>query len=471
VQYERALQAIELQLPVDDLRRCDLLLALGRVSGNAGDSDRAQEVFLHVTEIARKLPAPEQFAEAVLGQHRFKYRTGFSDPKYIALMEEGLALLGEEDSALRASLLGVLSHFFEYRVDERRFHFSGQAEAMARRVGDQKALYYALWSKTFVWDRPLEEKIAAAMEFAQLEQEIGAQEGVNWALCYLCHYHWEQGDMDAVLSDMNALRKVAEELSIPDATSRVKFTESTYAQMVGRFDEAERLASEGLAIGRKLNKVGSGQMFAGIMYPLRWLQGRPDEVDEAWQRIAKRDPEFLLYRITAAHLHLMLGREKQARNDFDDIAAHDFADLPRDYVLPHNLIVLSELAAGLGDARHAALLYEILCPFADRLGMMGIGNGTYGAIAHWLGLLAVTVQRLDDAATHFENAIETNARVGARPFLARRSQHEYARMLIERDSRGDKGKARTLLTEATATYRELGMPTFLENAEELIENL
>ena len=85
-------------------------------------------------------------------------------------------------------------------------------------------------------------------------------------------------------------------------------------------------------------------------------------------------------------------------------------------------------------------------------------------------MLAGTLQRWDDAVVHFEDAIETNARIGARPFLAR-TQHEYARMLIERGDSGDKEKARTLLAEATATYLELGMPTFLENAEELMREI
>jgi len=44
-------------------------------------------------------------------------------------------------------------------------------------------------------------------------------------------------------------------------------------------------------------------------------------------------------------------------------------------------------------------------------------------------------------------------------------------MLIERNASGDKEKAKALLTEATATYLELGMPTFLEDAQELKERL
>ncbi|UCD58798.1 MAG: hypothetical protein JSV16_06745 [Candidatus Hydrogenedentota bacterium] len=42
-----------------------------------------------------------------------------------------------------------------------------------------------------------------------------------------------------------------------------------------------------------------------------------------------------------------------------------------------------------------------------------------------------------------------------------------ARMLIKRNDPGDNNKARNLLLEAAATYREIGMPTFLENADEL----
>ncbi len=138
--------------------------------------------------------------------------------------------------------------------------------------------------------------------------------------------------------------------------------------------------------------------------------------------------------------------------------------------MPIILMQMGEVAAALRDTRRAAVLYDLLHPFAERLLTLAANVACLGSIAHWLGLLAGTLKRWDDAVAHFEAAIETNARVGARPFLAR-SQHEYARMLIERGDSGDKDKAKTLLTEATATYRELGMPTFLEKAEELMNHL
>ena len=41
----------------------------------------------------------------------------------------------------------------------------------------------------------------------------------------------------------------------------------------------------------------------------------------------------------------------------------------------------------------------------------------------------------------------------------------------ERNHPRDKEKAKALLTGAAAIYRDLGMPTFLENAEEITEDL
>lgn len=47
----------------------------------------------------------------------------------------------------------------------------------------------------------------------------------------------------------------------------------------------------------------------------------------------------------------------------------------------------------------------------------------------------------------------------------------YARMLIDRNAPGDRDKARQLLTEAIAMYRDIGMPKHLEMAQELLGKL
>jgi hypothetical protein len=44
-------------------------------------------------------------------------------------------------------------------------------------------------------------------------------------------------------------------------------------------------------------------------------------------------------------------------------------------------------------------------------------------------------------------------------------------MLIERNAPGDNKKARTLLTEAIAMYRDIGMPKHIDIAETLLDKL
>jgi tetratricopeptide (TPR) repeat protein len=470
-QYQRALRALELHKPVDQLRQCDLLLALGHAYGNTGDPDHAKETFFRVVRIARKLPAPEHFAEAVLGICRFLWGAGFIDNRILDLMEEGLTLLGEQDSALRASLLGRLVWFLESTGEERRIVLGEQAVAMARRVGDSKALYYALWGRAFTCDLPLAERIGAATELAELEKSIVLPDVVQHrGLFFLAHLHRTKGDIVASDVALAAVRKLATETSHPLTTYLVACAEYMQAVMLGQFEEAERLALEAFALGQKVNKEFAAQNLGGAMFLLRWLQGRLAEIDGMFRSQIEQYASAPLYRATSAQLHLMMGREEQAREELEHLGANEFADLPRDWSMPLLLVQLSEVAVALNDNRWSNLLYDLMHPLGNYLVMFGSNNACLGATTLWLGMLAGSLKRWDDAAAHFEAAIETNARVGARPFLAR-SQHEYARMLIERNESDDREKAKTLLTEATATYQELGMPTFLENAEELLAEL
>ena len=243
--------------------------------------------------------------------------------------------------------------------------------------------------------------------------------------------------------------------------------------MMGQFTEAERLALETFSTGQKVNEVLAAQMLVALMGLSRELRGRTAEKDERYESFFKRYPYFRdapVYRSVVAVHHLRLGREKEAREEFECLAANDFKDLPRVWTMPVTLTRLSEVAFLIGDTRRAALLYDLLLLIPNRLILGGHNGVCHGTKSHWLALLAITLNRRDNAATHFGDALELCAGIGARPWLAI-SQHEYAQMLIERNESGDQDKARNLLAEAIATYRELGMPTFLENAEDLLGKL
>jgi tetratricopeptide (TPR) repeat protein len=117
---------------------------------------------------------------------------------------------------------------------------------------------------------------------------------------------------------------------------------------------------------------------------------------------------------------------------------------------------LTDVCTFLGDRARAAILYQLLLPYAGRNVVVGNAAACYGALSRYLGALATTLGRWDEAAQHFEDALAMNARMEAWPWLAH-TQYQYATMLLARDQSGDREKARELLRAALATARELGM--------------
>jgi hypothetical protein len=115
-----------------------------------------------------------------------------------------------------------------------------------------------------------------------------------------------------------------------------------------------------------------------------------------------------------------------------------------------------DICTFLEDRARAHTLYRILIPFAGSNVVVGNGTACYGALSRYLGALASTLERWDDAARHFEDALEMNARMDARTWLAH-TQQQYATMLLARHQSGDRDKAATLLEAALVTARELGM--------------
>jgi hypothetical protein len=106
------------------------------------------------------------------------------------------------------------------------------------------------------------------------------------------------------------------------------------------------------------------------------------------------------------------------------------------------------------------VLYEQLAPFAGRH-VVGVGEGSIGAVDRYLGLLASTLGRSDHAERHLVEGIRLNEQMGARPWAAH-SRHDLATVLRERDRGDDRERADELKREALVTARALGM-TALES--------
>jgi DNA-binding CsgD family transcriptional regulator len=233
-------------------------------------------------------------------------------------------------------------------------------------------------------------------------------------------------------------------------------TQVMRALLDGRFAEGEQLAPQALAMGQRLQAEGVDGAFGMQMFTLRREQGRLHELAPVVRHFVQQHGAASTWRPGLALIYSELGREREARAAFEQLAAHDFADLPQDSLWLPCVTYLAEVCAFLGDASRAATLYRLLLPYNGYTVVVGATDVCYGAAARYLGLLATTMERWEDAVQHFEDALAMNARMGARPWLAH-TQHQYAVMLLARNQSGDRDKATSLLHEALTTVRALGM--------------
>jgi DNA-binding CsgD family transcriptional regulator len=125
----------------------------------------------------------------------------------------------------------------------------------------------------------------------------------------------------------------------------------------------------------------------------------------------------------------------------------------------------------LGDADTAERVYQEFAGLAPAY--MGDGSGApfSGRSAQRLiGDFALAAGRVDEAVRRYADAIEMNARIGARPFLAL-SRLGLARALVASADPGDLRAARALVTEAAAEFRRLDLPGPLASADALLTEI
>ena len=136
------------------------------------------------------------------------------------------------------------------------------------------------------------------------------------------------------------------------------------------------------------------------------------------------------YRVILALVHVASGRRAEAAAELESLAHDDCAAIPRDWNWLDNMRGLAMLCVALRDFRRAAIVYELLLPYADRNITAGWGDVARGSAGLYLGSLARMLGRLDDAQAHLELALQFNQRMGARPSVAR-TQFEYARLAAQ----------------------------------------
>jgi DNA-binding SARP family transcriptional activator len=469
--YETALTLVEAPAA-----RSDVLLALGEARARAGDSRGAKQAFREAAVLADEHGLAERLALAALGYGgRIIWERHQDDENLVPLLERAAAALGEEDSPLRvrvqARLAGGPLRSIRF-PPERRFKVGGEALEMARRLGDPATLAYALDAYIPATESPANtaDTLALSTELLEVATEVGDAERILEAHEHRHERFLELGELDKAEVELEAMARMAEELRQPAQQWLVSVCRARLALHEGKFDEAEGLIEEARDLGEHALSWNAAVAFRAQRYMLHREQGPLEEARRLLLRSAAEYPDYELWPCALAQIEAALGLEAEAKQRFDALATHDFADLPFDQnVWLVGMGLLAETAAALNDDDRASVLYRRLLPYADRVAVMYPELGI-GSVSRYVGILAATTARWDDAERHFEAALEMNERIGARPWLAH-TQVDYALMLSARGEPGDGERALELVGSALEGYRGLGMEGFAADAGRLERSL
>jgi len=444
-----------------DSQRFSMLFVLGEAQTEAGRFLEARETLLSAADVAKSLESAESLAKAALRLAHSTWLAGTTTPAVIRWLEEALQRFGREDNPVTSRILAALSRSLGLMGDQHRaMAYAEQAVAMARRFGDPElvadslhGMFFALWGPQHAAQRLKIAKETLDLARTASEDVTELQIEAVWARAFA---RLETGDVAAADADNEEMRRWGEETNRPFTLSLGTVFCAARAAMSGRFEDSERLAQQALAYGQRIETEASSGIFGIQMFAVRREQGRLKEIEPVVRVFLQQHSADGAWRPGLAVIFSDLGLVADARAEFEILAEHDFDDLPLDMVWMGTMAFLVDVCTFLQDGARAETLYRKLVPFAGMNAVVGNAAACYGAVSRYLGALATTLERWDDASRHFEDALAMNARMDARTWLAH-THHQYAAMLLARNDSGDREKAIELLDAALATTRELGM--------------
>ena len=297
-QYERALEIVDLTANPDDSRLFDLLLALGVAQIRAGMRDSARKAFRRAGEIAGRLDEPERLARVALevAPGFFAIETGVYDPLIVSLLEDALAALPLGDSALRARLLGRLAMAL-YWSDSfpRREQLIEEAVGIAERLGEPDTVAYvtharvvALWGPDSFDGRALK-----SSDVIEKAEEVGNQELSLIGRVFRIVTLLEAAEREDFDREVDIFCRLVEDPRHVSTRWYASLFRAMRAAIDGRFDDAERLAKEFLAEGRRFQDANVIHAFGVLIATVRWHQGRSHEMIDGLYRSQRQVPRSI----------------------------------------------------------------------------------------------------------------------------------------------------------------------------------
>ena len=447
------------------VERCEALIGLGEAQRHAGVPAH-RETLLEASGIASELHDADLAARAALANNRgWTSGIGKVDVERVAAIERALELDDPPQPDRRARLLSLLAVELTFAPEHaRRWALAEEAIALARQAGDPRTLAvvladsaYACWAPDTLPKRAeyVRELMALVMEVQDLRVEYFAALRQTHIAMELCDF----ARADAALARIHA---IAEQTRQPTLRWNVGFTTAAVRCTRGELEAGERLAEQALQIGQESGEPDAAMAYGATLISNRMYQGRGAEVIGLLEQAVANFPGVPAWEAALGRMYCFIDCRPDGAEILERAAAQRFGHLGHDQMRMCGLAMHADTAAQTGSVQAAAMLYELLDPYADQFvwnGGMGFGHARMS-----LALLTATLGRHAEADAHFAFACAFHHEHGLRLSEAR-SELGWAEALADR---GETERAREHAARALELATKHGYGAFEPRAAAIL---
>lgn len=435
--FEKALAVLETDPSGDDRMRAALLASLGECRSRAGAFFAAMDAFDASTSAARTAGAHDVFVRSAVGLEDARFRAGDFTHLLtsLQLLDEALELT--TDDAARADVLSrrPLALQFASAPAGPMIEAASEAVAIAERLGDERLLIRALDGQRAAHWRPEDAAVRARTTHRLLAvaKEVRDPDAMLRGTIYRFCDDLATGRPDRLDGDLLAVETAAADTRVPWLEWWPPAMRGTLALMRGDFAAALRHAADvSRAVPDRGDQLGQGAA-ALITALYAWELGEGARVRSSLDTMVELIPVRPIRNVFNAFADVACGRETDAARAFEEIATGGFGPLVHGPTKRLSMIaMLASVCARLGDADRADELYASLISVRPTVVVI-MPLPAMLTTPHWLGVLAATSGRTEDACAHFTDAIRWHERLGAPAWVAR-TKLELGKALVAADA-------------------------------------
>jgi tetratricopeptide (TPR) repeat protein len=453
---ERGLDVLELDPSHPPHSRCEILIALAASLDAVGRRRDARGRYVEAARVARLQGSPLHFAAAALGWTRHVpgyVVAGRREVEAISMLDEALDGLGDRDPSLRLELLAALLPKLYWAGEEgiaRADRLSREAIEEARRQELPRLQALCLCRRHLLLWHPegLEERLALAREAVGL-----ADSETDPALTLEARFlrvvdRLEIGEVERALEDVDFYAQLAEETHQPNLVLQALSWRNAWAQAAGRVSETEQGIARGFELAQTARVPTARHALLVQQTLLDWTRDELSQLDPALEAVADAHESLDSWHALVAWLATEIGDTPLATAHLQALDKPDVLPLARSFDGVFVAAAKAIAAFRLGDVESAQRVYRELLPYAGRHVVGVFGTVLLGSASRYLGLLAATIGRYDEAERHFEEARAANWRTGA-VLWAAHTLCDHAETLLSRGGPSDRPAAKRLLDEAS----------------------